>query len=75
MHHELESLPDPDAVARAGAAVVAERARDAVAASGSFHFAVSGGRTPWAMFADFYGDGPLGRGRHLSGGRAGGSAR
>src|ERR1022692_4955764 len=58
MHHELQTLPDPDpdpdpdAVARAGAAFVAERARAAVAASGSFHFAVSGGHTPWAMFAE-----------------------
>jgi len=39
-------------VAAAGAAFVAERARAAVAASGSFHFAVSGGHTPWAMFAE-----------------------
>ena len=52
MHHELETLPDPDAVARAGAAFVAERARAAVAVNGSFHFAVSGGHTPWAMFAE-----------------------
>lgn len=52
MHHELKSLPDPDGVARAGAAFVAERARDAVEARGIFHFAVSGGRTPWAMFAE-----------------------
>ena len=52
MHHELESLPDPEAVARAGAAFVAERARDAVAARGICHIAVSGGRTPWAMFAE-----------------------
>ena len=52
MDHELESLADPDAVARAGAAFVAEWARAAVAASGSFHFAVSGGHTPWAMFAE-----------------------
>src|SRR5208282_5163919 len=52
MHHELESLADPDAVARAGAAFVAQRARDAVAARGSFHFAVSGGHTPWEMFAE-----------------------
>jgi 6-phosphogluconolactonase len=52
MHHELRSLAGPDAVARAGAAFVAERARVAVAASGSFHFAVSGGHTPWAMFAE-----------------------
>jgi 6-phosphogluconolactonase len=46
------SDPDPDAVARAGAAFVAACARDAVAASGHFHFAVSGGHTPWAMFAE-----------------------
>ena len=52
MHHELQTLADPDAVARAGAAFVAERARAVVAASGSFHFAVSGGHTPWAMFAE-----------------------
>ena len=52
MHHELETLADPAAVAAAGAAFVAERARAAVAASGSFHFAVSGGQTPWAMFAE-----------------------
>src|SRR3984885_704873 len=51
MHHELQTLADPDAVARAGAAFVAERARAAVAAHGSFHFAVSGGDPPRAMFA------------------------
>ena len=52
MQHQLEALADPAAVARAGAAFVAERARQAVAASGQFHFAVSGGHTPWAMFAE-----------------------
>jgi 6-phosphogluconolactonase len=52
MQHELQTLADPDAVSRAGAAFVAERARAAVAARGSFHFAVSGGHTPWAMFAE-----------------------
>jgi 6-phosphogluconolactonase len=52
MHYELETLPDPAAVAAAGAAFVAERARAAVAATGSFRFAVSGGHTPWAMFAE-----------------------
>jgi 6-phosphogluconolactonase len=52
MHHELETLADPGAVAAAGAAFVAERARAAVAASGVFRFAVSGGHTPWAMFAE-----------------------
>ncbi len=52
MHHELQTQPDPAAVAAAGAAFVAGRAREAVAASGSFHFAVSGGHTPWEMFAE-----------------------
>ncbi len=51
MHHELETLADPGAVAQAGAAFVARQARAAVAASGRFHLAVSGGHTPWAMFA------------------------
>jgi 6-phosphogluconolactonase len=52
MHHELQALADPAAVAAAGAAFVADRARAAVAARGRFHFAVSGGHTPWAMFAE-----------------------
>ena len=52
MDHKLESLADADAVARAGASFVAARAREAVAAHGSFHIAVSGGHTPWAMFAE-----------------------
>lgn len=51
MRHELRSVADPDAVAQAGAAFVAERARAAVADRGTFYFAVSGGHTPWAMFA------------------------
>jgi 6-phosphogluconolactonase len=48
---ELEVLPDPDAVARRGAEFVAAQARAAVGERGRFTFAVSGGRTPWAMFA------------------------
>ena len=52
MQHELDILPDPDAVASQAAAYVAEAARSAVAARGTFTFAVSGGRTPWAMFAE-----------------------
>ena len=52
MHSDLEVLADPPAVARAAAAYVADRARAAVADHGSFHFAVSGGHTPWAMFAE-----------------------
>ncbi len=52
MEHVLETLPKPSAVARAGAAFVASQASRAVESRGSFHFAVSGGRTPWAMFAE-----------------------
>jgi 6-phosphogluconolactonase len=39
-------------VARIGAAFVARQAQQAVDSRGSFHFAVSGGHTPWAMFAE-----------------------
>lgn len=52
MHHELQVLADPAAVALTAAALVADRARTAVGATGTFSFAVSGGRTPWAMFAE-----------------------
>ncbi|MGH3113188.1 MAG: 6-phosphogluconolactonase, partial [Gaiellaceae bacterium] len=48
---QIEILPDAAAVAKRAAAYVAERARAAVAEDGRFTFAVSGGRTPWAMFA------------------------
>jgi 6-phosphogluconolactonase len=50
MEHELETLADPDAVARRGAAVVARLARAAISSRGEFTFAVSGGTTPWRMF-------------------------
>ncbi len=52
MEHELEVSADADAVARRAAGYVAQRARAAVAARGRFTFAVSGGRTPWAMFGE-----------------------
>ncbi|MCZ7590236.1 MAG: 6-phosphogluconolactonase [Gaiella sp.] len=48
---EVEVLPDEEAAARRSAEVVAEAAADAIAARGRFTFAVSGGRTPLAMFA------------------------
>ncbi len=51
MQHTLEVTDDADALARRAAAWVAERLRDTVAARGAVSFAVSGGRTPWAMFA------------------------
>src|SRR5436190_17530761 len=46
---QIDILPDADAVARAGAAVIAAEARTAVAARGRFLLAVSGGHTPWQM--------------------------
>jgi 6-phosphogluconolactonase len=49
---DLEVLPDPDSVAARAATLVAELARGAVADHGRFTFAVSGGKTPWAMFAE-----------------------
>jgi 6-phosphogluconolactonase len=52
VHHELDVLDDPDDVARAAAQFVAGRAEIAVADHGAFSFAVSGGRTPWAMFRE-----------------------
>ena len=51
----VEVLPDGEAVAERGAEIVAAAAAAAVAERGRFTFAVSGGRTPWAMFAYLYG--------------------
>jgi 6-phosphogluconolactonase len=48
---QVEILPDATAVAARAAAYVAEQARAAVAERSRFTFAVSGGHTPWAMFA------------------------
>jgi len=47
----LEVCPDADAMARRAAEIVARTARDALETREPFTFAVSGGRTPWAMFA------------------------
>jgi 6-phosphogluconolactonase len=55
---EIEILPDAAAVAERGAAYVAEQARAAVEDRGRFTLAVSGGRTPWAMFAHLVGQMP-----------------
>jgi 6-phosphogluconolactonase len=51
VHHELEVLDDLGAVSAAAASYVADLAQVAVAERGSFHFAVSGGHSPWEMFA------------------------
>ncbi len=56
MRHELEVSADAGAVARRAAYYVAAQARAVVAARGRFTFAVSGGRTPWAMFAELAGE-------------------
>jgi 6-phosphogluconolactonase len=51
VEHEFEVRVTADAVASAAAGYVAARAQAAVAEHGRFTFAVSGGHTPWAMFA------------------------
>lgn len=51
MRHELQVEPTAEAVAERAAAHVARRAREAVEDHGRCTFAVSGGHTPWAMFA------------------------
>lgn len=52
MRHELQVFPDAASLARAAAAFLAGQARAAVKEAGTFHFGVSGGRTPWEMFAE-----------------------
>lgn len=51
MNHNLEIFPDADSVAEAAAIYIAQQARCAVADHDHFNFAVSGGRTPWAMLS------------------------
>ena len=48
--HRLEVLDDADAVARRGAELIAEAAREAAGRDGGFDMAASGGRAPWAMY-------------------------
>jgi len=47
---KIELHSDADAAAAAGAKFIAGQAREAVAASGRFVMAVSGGHVPWQMF-------------------------
>lgn len=51
MAAKLEVLADERAAARRAAELIAEAGAAAVAARGSFAFAMSGGRSPWAMLA------------------------
>jgi len=46
---EIEVLVDSASVAQRAASVIADAAREAVAARGHFAMAVSGGQTPWLM--------------------------
>lgn len=48
----IEVLPDTAAVAVRAAEVIREHAHAVVPERGAFAFAVSGGRTPWAVFAE-----------------------
>jgi 6-phosphogluconolactonase len=51
MGHELVVLPDASTLAVRAAEFVAARAQATAAEGGRFTFAVSGGHTPWDMFA------------------------
>lgn len=51
MHHDLQRCANPTDVANDAAAYVARSARRAIEERGRFTLAVSGGRTPGAMFA------------------------
>jgi 6-phosphogluconolactonase len=49
---KIDVLEDSRAVAQRAASVIAEEAREAIAARGVFVAAVSGGHTPWIMLRD-----------------------
>ncbi len=51
MDHEIWVIDDAEGVASTAADAVARSIRTAVTERGAFHLAVSGGRSPWAMFA------------------------
>jgi 6-phosphogluconolactonase len=53
---KIEVLSDANSVAGEAAAIVAAESRAAVAARGSFVFAVSGGHTPWQMLRALAGE-------------------
>ena len=51
MEHKLQVVPDANALSAMAASYVVSLAKAAVVDRGRFTFAVSGGHTPWAMFA------------------------
>ncbi|HVB00536.1 MAG TPA: 6-phosphogluconolactonase [Acidimicrobiales bacterium] len=51
MHHDLQTFADTDALAEGAARYIADRAHSAVAKTGRFTVAMSGGNTPWAMLS------------------------
>jgi 6-phosphogluconolactonase len=50
VQHELRTFDDAAALAKAAATYVAERTREIQARGATFTFALSGGKSPWAMF-------------------------
>ena len=52
MEHRLIVVEHPGTLAKEAARFVTGRAHAAIEGHGIFHFAVSGGRTPWEMFAE-----------------------
>jgi 6-phosphogluconolactonase len=50
---QIDLIADQEAVARRGAELLAEAARDAIRSREQFLMAVSGGTAPWVMFAAF----------------------
>ena len=52
MEHKLVTERDADSLATRAAGFAADRARATVAGHGTFTLTVSGGKTPWAMFAE-----------------------
>ena len=52
MHHDLQVFDDIESLAKGAAAYVLERSQAMTNGSSSFSFAVSGGKSPWLMFAE-----------------------
>jgi len=51
VHHDLQTFADTDSLAESAARYIADQAHNAVAKTGRFTIAMSGGNTPWAMLS------------------------